>query len=125
VAAEGRTVFLSSHVLSEVQELADRAAVIRAGRLVTVEDIDTLKARAGRHLELRFADPVPPADFGSLPGVRALQVEGPVVACTVEGEVDALVKAAARHRLLTLTSSELDLEEVFLRYYRQEASDAA
>jgi ABC-2 type transport system ATP-binding protein len=68
---------------------------------------------------------VPPADFRSLAGVRDLRVEGPVVSCTVEGEVDALVKAAARHRVLTLTSSELDLEEVFLRYYRQEASDAA
>ncbi|HET7518178.1 MAG TPA: ABC transporter ATP-binding protein, partial [Actinomycetes bacterium] len=126
VAAEGRTVFLSSHVLSEVQELADRAAIIRDGRLVAVEDIDTLKARAGRHLELRFAGPVPFADFSSLAGVRDLRVQGPVVSCTIEGEVDALVKAAARHRLLTLTSSEVDLEDVFLRYYRQEgASDAA
>jgi ABC-2 type transport system ATP-binding protein len=125
VAAEGRTVFLSSHVLSEVQELADRAAIIRDGRLVAVEDIEVLKARAGRHLELRFAGPVPAADFSSLVGVRDLQVEGPVVSCIVEGEVDALVKAAARHRVLALSSAEVDLEEVFLRFYRQEASDAA
>jgi ABC-2 type transport system ATP-binding protein len=125
VAAEGRTVFLSSHVLSEVQELADQAAIIRAGRLVAVEDIDTLKARAGRHLELRFADPVPAADFEHLPGVHDLQVQGPVVSCTLEGEIDALVKTAARHRVLTLTSAEVGLEDVFLRHYRQEASDAA
>jgi ABC-2 type transport system ATP-binding protein len=126
VAAEGRTVFLSSHVLSEVQERADRAAIIRDGRLVAVEDIDSLKARAGRHLELRFAGPVPPADFRSLAGLRDLRVEGPVVSCTVEGEVDALVKAAARHRVLAVSSAEVDLEDVFLSYYRQEgASDAA
>jgi len=126
VAAEGRTVFLSSHVLSEVQELADRAAVIRGGRLVAVENIEVLKARAGRHLELRFAGAVPAADFSSLAGVRDLRVEGPVLSCTGEGDVDALVKAAARPRVLALVSAEVDLEDVFLSYYRQEgASDAA
>jgi ABC-2 type transport system ATP-binding protein len=126
VAAEGRTVFLSSHVLSEVQELADRAAIVRAGHLIAVEDVDALKARAGRHVELRFASPVPAADFRNLPGVRDLRVAGPVVSCTVEGEVDALVKAAARHRVLALSSAEVDLEDVFLSYYREEgASDAA
>ena len=125
VAAEGRTVFLSSHVLSEVQELADRAAIIRAGRLVAVEDMELLRARAGRHVELRFAGPVPAADFSSLADVRELQVKGPVVSCTVMGEVDALVKAAARHRVLALSCAEVDLEDVFLSYYRQEASDAA
>jgi ABC-2 type transport system ATP-binding protein len=126
VAAEGRTVFLSSHVLSEVQELADRAAIIRDGHLVVVEDIEVLKARAGRQVQLRFAGPVPTDDFDHLPGVRDLRVEGPVVSCTVEGEVDALIKVAARHRVLAVSSAEVDLEDVFLRYYRQEGvSDAA
>ena len=77
-------------------------------------------------MELRFADPVPAADFEHLPGVHDLQVQGPVVSCTLEGEIDALVKTAARHQVLTLTSAEVDLEDIFLRYYRQEgASDAA
>jgi ABC-2 type transport system ATP-binding protein len=123
--AAGGTVFLSSHVLSEVEHLAQRVAIVRDGRLVVVEEVAALKARAVRRLELDFARPVPAAAFNGIAGVRGLQATDGVVRCAVEGSVDALVKAAARFELLNVVSHEPNLEEIFLAYYRKDASDAA
>jgi ABC-2 type transport system ATP-binding protein len=123
--AEGATFFLSSHILSEVEHLADRVGIVREGRLVLVEEVDALKARALRRLELDFARPLPAGAFEGLPGVRELTVDGCVVRCAVEGSVDALVKEAARHELLNLVSHEPDLEEIFLAYFREDEPHAA
>jgi ABC-2 type transport system ATP-binding protein len=123
--AAGGTVFLSSHMLSEVEHLAHRVAIVRDGRLAVVEEVAALKARALRRLELDFARPVPPGAFAGLPGVRELAVDGAVLHCAVEGSVDAVVKAAARFEVLNVVSHEPDLEEIFLAYYRKDASDAA
>ncbi len=127
VRAEGRTVFMSSHVLSEVQDVADRAAVVRRGRLVAVEDMDALRRRAARRVRVRFAAPVAAAEFASLAGVRDLHVDGDTVRCVVEGSPDALVKQAARHTVLEFDSAEPDLEDLFFTYYtdREESGDAA
>jgi beta-exotoxin I transport system ATP-binding protein len=121
----GATVFLSSHVLGEVQEVADRVGIIRDGRLVAVEDVDALRARAGTRVSLRFADPVPANEFAGLAGVHDVTADGPLLLCVVEGEVDPLVRAAARHHVVALTSTEADLEDVFLSYYREGERDAA
>jgi ABC-2 type transport system ATP-binding protein len=121
---DGRTVFLSSHVLSEVQHVADRVGIIREGRLVAVEEVDTLRGRTLRELEVRFAEPVAGEVFARIPGVRDVQVEGPVVRLLVEGSPDAVVKELARHAVLDLRSQEPDLEDVFLSYYAPER-DAA
>jgi ABC-2 type transport system ATP-binding protein len=115
--AEGRTVFMSSHVLSEVEHLADRIAILRDGRLVTVEEVAALKQRAVRRVEVRFASAVPEAAFAGLTDVRDLQVAGDTVRCVVDGTADALVKAAARFTVISMTSAEPDLEEVFFAYY--------
>lgn len=123
--AEGRTVFLSSHVLAEVQELADRAAILRAGRLVAVEDVDALNARAAAHVRLRFAEAVPAREFADVAGVRDVHVSGDTVDCTVDGDIDALIKRAARHHIRSIGSVEADLEDVFLSYYREGEDDAA
>lgn len=114
---DGGTVFLSSHVLSEVQEIADRAAIIREGRLVAAEQIDDLRGRAVRELEIRFGGPVPAAELEAVPGVREATVDGDVARLRLEGSPDALVKTLARHEILDLTSREPDLEDVFLSYY--------
>jgi ABC-2 type transport system ATP-binding protein len=122
--AEGRTVFLSSHVLSEVERIADRVGIVREGRLVVVEGLDALKAKALRRLEIHFATPVPREEFVSLPGVQDVAVEGSMLTCTVMGSIDRLLKAAARYEVVNLVSHEADLEDLFLRYY-EGAGDAA
>ena len=124
VAAEGRTVFLSSHVLSEVERVADRVGVIRAGHLVALEEITALQQRATRRLEVELADSVDAAGFARLPNVREAQAEGRRLHLVVEGSLDGVVKALAEHEVVTLTSHEPDLEEFFLDLYRAEPGDA-
>jgi ABC-2 type transport system ATP-binding protein len=118
--AAGQTVFLSSHVLPEVQRVCDRVGFIREGELVAVEDVAALTGRAVRELEVVFAAPVPAAAFLGVPGVTAATAEGPggsTVRLTVNGPVDALLKELARHEVVDLTSREPDLEDVFVTFY--------
>jgi ABC-2 type transport system ATP-binding protein len=124
----GQTVFMSSHVMSEVQQVADRVGIIREGRLVAVERVETLRERAVRKVEIRFQVPVPAEEFAALPGVGDLRVDGAVLRCRLAGRADALVKAVARHSVVDLLSEEPDLEELFFDYYRthgEERSHAA
>lgn len=113
----GQAVFMSSHVLAEVQQAADRVAIVRDGRLAAIERVESLGKRAIRTVEIHFDDPVDPAEFAVLPGVRDVAVSGPVLKCTVDGRLDPLIKAAARHEVVDLLSAEPDLEETFLSYY--------
>ena len=122
--ANGQTVFLSSHILAEVERIADRVGIIREGRLVLEEEVATLKARAVRQLEMHFAEPVPEDAFNRLPGVRNIRSEGNAVHCTIDGSVDAVIKAAANFEILNITSHELDLEEIFLAYYKEGGNGA-
>jgi ABC-2 type transport system ATP-binding protein len=124
-ASEGRTVFMSSHVMSEVQRTADRVGIIREGRLVTVEDVDELRHRSMRRIEIRFEAPVPVEDFSGVVGVRDLVVEGSVLTCRLDGGADGLVKAAARHTVVVLSAEEPDLEELFFHHYGGGPTDAA
>ena len=123
-AADGRTVFLSSHSLDEVQHTADRVGIIRAGRLIDVDRVETLRERALRHVSVTFAEPVDPDEFAALAGVRLEHVEGSSLRLSAaESAMDAVVKAAARHQVVDLVSAPADLEEIFLELYR-EADDA-
>jgi len=122
--AQGRTVFLSSHIMPEVEHICDRVAIIREGRLVTVEDIDNLKARSIRRLEIHFAGPVSQVKFTEISGVKDVSVHDSVLTCTVVGELDALVKAASQTRVVNIISHEPSLEEIFLDYYNEEESIA-
>jgi ABC-2 type transport system ATP-binding protein len=115
--AEGRTVFLSSHVMPEVERVCDRAGIIREGRLVAVEDIGDLRAKELRTLEFHFDERVIPSEFDGLPGVREVQPVGDSLRITVAGEMDAVVKQAARHTIVDLKSHEPTLEEIFLTFY--------
>jgi ABC-2 type transport system ATP-binding protein len=114
---EGRTVFISSHQLPEIEHLCDRVGIIREGRLLAVESIATLKERALRKLEIDFGGPVKSEAFANLPGVRDLTLDDNVLRCTVMGSLDALVKAAAKFEVRNLRSVETSLEEIFLAYY--------
>jgi ABC-2 type transport system ATP-binding protein len=122
-AADGRTVFLSSHSLDEVQHVATRVGIIRAGRLVAVEAVETLLARSVRHVRLTFGAPVDAAEFAGLPGVQSAEGDGATVRLSVRGAADAVVKHAARHEVLDIVSEPADLEEIFLSYY--EGGDGA
>ncbi|NKQ52445.1 ABC transporter ATP-binding protein [Amycolatopsis sp. K13G38] len=124
--AAGGAVLLSSHVLAEVQRVADRIGVLRAGRLVAVDRVDELRAKSLHHIRARFADDVPAATFAAMPGVRDVAVVGHVLTCSApEPALDTLVKAIAQHRLVDFECVEADLEETFLTYYGPGAGDAA
>jgi ABC-2 type transport system ATP-binding protein len=113
----GQTVFMSSHVLPEVERVCDRVGIVRDGRLAAVEGIESLKSRALRKLEIRFAQSVPPERFAGVKGVKDISVQDGVLRCTVVGELDALVKTAAEFHVINIISHEPGLEEVFLAYY--------
>ncbi len=119
----GQTVFLSSHVLPEVERVCDRVAIIREGRLIAVEDVGGLKERAVREIELRFAGPVPAGAFAGLANVHDLEIHGDALHCTVSGSIDALVKAAARFEVIDMESHEPSLEDIFLTFYGRGGGD--
>ena len=114
---EGRTVFLSSHNLPEVERVCDRVGIIREGRLIVVEDVAALKDRALRHVEIRFGAPVSEDVFLGVPGVSGLKLENNTLRCTVMGSLDAVIKAAAVFPVVDLISHEPSLEDVFMAYY--------
>ena len=116
----GATVFLSSHILSEVEKSADRVAIIREGRIVKTDTVEGLRDLAHHQVELRFAGPVPAAEFEALPGVSDLVVDDHVLRMRVAGAITPVVRAAARYELLDFVSREPSLEETFLAQYGQE-----
>jgi ABC-2 type transport system ATP-binding protein len=119
--AEGRTAFLSSHILSEVEKTADRVGIIREGRLVKVDTVEALRDLANHQVELRFTGPVPAAEFEALPGVSEVQVDDHVLRMRVSGPITPVVQAAARYELLDFVSREPSLEETFLAQYGRQA----
>jgi ABC-2 type transport system ATP-binding protein len=125
--AEGRTVFLSSHILSEVEKTCDRVAIIREGRLVKVDSVEGLRDLAHHQVELRFTGAVPAAEFETLPGVSEVVATEHVLRMRVNGPITPVVRAAARHELLDFVSREPTLEETFLAQYGHspEATEAA
>ena len=124
--AEGRTIFLSSHILSEVEKTADRVAIIREGRLVKVDRVDALRDLAHHQVELRFAGDVPVGAFAALDGVTDVSVDDHVLRLRVAGSITPVVREAARYELLDFVSREPSLEETFLAQYgRGETGQAA
>jgi ABC-2 type transport system ATP-binding protein len=114
----GRTVFFSSHVLSEVERLCDRVAIIRRGRLVALEDVGSLLARRKRNIEMRLTGPAPPLD--GVPGVSGVAVADGLVTCQLEGDVGPFLRAIAGFAISDLTIEPAHLEEAFLEFYADE-----
>jgi ABC-2 type transport system ATP-binding protein len=124
--AAGGSVLLSSHVLAEVQRVADRVGIIRAGRLIAVERLDDLRAKSLHHVVARFGDDVSAGEFSDIPGVRDLVVEPRMLVCSApQSALDAILKRIARHAVDDLECAEADLEETFLAYYGTGDVDAA
>jgi len=117
-AAAGRTVFLSSHDLDQVEHVAERVGIIRDGRLIAAEAIATLKQRALRRVEVRLAAPASGIErLRDVAGVRDVALADGVIRLHVEGSMDSLVKELARLPVQTLTSETAELEEIFRSYY--------
>jgi ABC-2 type transport system ATP-binding protein len=118
-AAGGRTVFLSSHILPEVERMCHRVGFIRNGRIVAVENVGELKGRALHLLQVTFAGDVPSDEF-VLPGIRVVRHDGSVVHFEVRANLDALLKAIARHTVEDLRTEQASLEDIFLAYYSEQ-----
>ena len=123
--AEGRTVFLSSHILGEVEKTCDRVAIIRDGLLVKVDRVEALRDLAHHQVELRFSGEVPVAAFSGLPGVSDVTADEHVLRLRVSGSITPVVREAARYELLDFVSREPSLEETFLAEYGRTAGQAA
>jgi len=114
---DGRTVFLSSHSPAEVQQLCDRVAIIREGRIMATERMHELQDRAVRRVEIHFARPVPPAAFVGLAGVDDADVSDSVVRCATHGYIAPLMHAAGQFEIVDILSVEPGLEETVLALY--------
>ena len=121
VRERGATVFFSSHHLDEVERIADRVGAIREGRMVAIDTVTGLKARAARRIEVLFSDPVSADEFARIDGVKEVKATGRRLHLTVGGAIDPVLKAIAGHRVESLSAPEPELEEVFLGLYRDDA----
>jgi len=119
--AEGRTIFLSSHVLSEVERVCDRVAIVRRGRLVALEEIGSLLARRRRTVEMRLAGPAP--DLGDVPGVSDVETVDGHLRCRLAGDVRPFLAAIATAPLTDLTIEPARLEDAFLELYHDEPEE--
>ncbi|MEX2550484.1 MAG: ABC transporter ATP-binding protein [Nitriliruptoraceae bacterium] len=116
--AGGATVFMSSHVLSEVELIAERVAIVRAGRIVDLDDVAALRHHAGQRVELHFAEAVPADAFSGLEGISNVEVADHRMTCLLRGEPDPLLKAAARYHVTRWSAEDRELEDLFLDHYR-------
>ena len=116
--ARGRTIFLSSHVLSEVERVCDRVAIIRKGRLAALQDVAALLARRKRNVEMRLDGP--PLSLEGVPGVSGVMVRDGLLTCHLEGDVGPFLRAIAGAPVVDLTIEPAHLEEAFLEFYAEE-----
>ncbi len=123
--ANGSTVFLSSHVLTEVEHVCDRVGILRQGRLVRIAELDELHDIHLHRIEVLFAGPPPLETLRRVPGLEALVRQGSRVTFTLRGDFEGLLGALAASRVVNLSSHEPSLEEVFLAYYRENEAVAA
>lgn len=115
----GKTIFLSSHVLPEVEKVCDRVGIIKDGHLVAVESVEALRFKKVRHLEITFYEEVNPQIF-NLPGVMLVSGNKTTFRLRVTGEIDPVIKTISRFKTKDLVFAHASLEEVFLEFYGRE-----
>jgi ABC-2 type transport system ATP-binding protein len=115
----GATVFFSSHILPEVEQICQRVGIIRDGQLVAVDAVAALKGLKQHIVEITFPAPPAPEWFAALPGVAApTPIDGGyVLRLSVQGDLREVIRVAAAHDALNLVTHEPSLEEIFLRFY--------
>jgi ABC-2 type transport system ATP-binding protein len=116
----GRTIFFSSHVLSEVERICDRVAIVRQGRLVALQDVTSLLAHRKRNVEMRLAGPAPA--LAGVAGVTALETHDGILRCQLEGDMGPFLRAIEGAPIADLTIEPAHLEEAFLEFYEGAAS---
>src|SRR6185312_11617571 len=104
--ARGKTIFMSSHIMSDVEKICQRVAVIRSGSLVTVEAVEALREKAGQQVVVEFGDTVSVEELSDIPGVHAVTQNNGSYHFTISGSMDALVKALSQHNVRRLNSQE-------------------
>ncbi len=125
IRGAGRTVFFSSHVLSEVERVCDRVAIVRAGRLVALENVGELVARRRRSVTARLAGSGPVPDLTGVAGVSEVEVADGVLTCSLAGDPGPFLEALRGIPLTDLVIEPARLEDVFLELYAGEAADEA
>jgi ABC-2 type transport system ATP-binding protein len=117
--ARGKTIFMSSHIMSDVEKVCQRVAVIRQGELVTVEEVEKLREKAGQRVTVEFGDTVAQEELTRIPGVSMVSKNNSSYHFSVSGSMDPLIKALSRHEVVRLQAEEAPLEEVFLKFYEE------
>lgn len=115
----GKTIFMSSHIMSDVEKICQRVAVIRSGSLVTVETVEALREKAGQQVSVEFGDAVSAEELARIPGVSMITKTNGTFHFNVSGSMDGLIKALSQHTVMRLHAQEAPLEEVFLKFYEE------
>ena len=123
--ARGKTIFMSSHIMSDVEKVCQRVAVIRQGEIVTIEEVETLRQKAGQRVIVEFGDPVSADEVAQMPGVSMVTSHNHSYHFNVSGSMDALIKALSHHEVLRLQAEEAPLEEVFLKFYEDSQAETS
>ncbi|MEP7292532.1 MAG: ABC transporter ATP-binding protein [Chloroflexota bacterium] len=115
--AAGQTVFLSSHILSEVQAICDRVGILRAGKLQAVQRVDELTHADFRHITVKLREPFAAAALANVPGVIGASAEGNLIKLQLSGDFDPLLRALSGAYIEDIVVQEPTLEEIFLKFY--------
>jgi ABC-2 type transport system ATP-binding protein len=121
--ARGKTIFMSSHIMSDVEKVCQRVAVIRKGELVTLEAVEALREKAGQRVTVEFGDPVTLEELARIPGVSNVSQNNHAYHLNVSGTMDPLIKALSNHEVIRLQAEEAPLEEVFLKFYEDTTAE--
>jgi len=120
VKKEGRTVFLSSHNLAEVEKICDEIGIIKEGRLVAVESVESLRQKFLKHIEVEFKSVPPLEAFAGIPNVREIKSKGMIFEFVISGQLDPMLKRIAEFEIENLTSKDISIEDIFMTYYSGE-----
>ncbi len=114
--SKGKTIFMSSHILAEVEEICDRVAIIREGKLQVVEDIHSLKEKMGKKLVIDFEDGIQ-QDIFDMDGVEDVQIDGRTATMIVTSNLDEVIKKVSRQNIINMSLETFSLDQLFLTYY--------
>ena len=118
VQSQGKTVFFSSHALSDVEQICNRVGIIREGELAAVEEVQVLKKRRLQRIKIEFDKPIKSDIFSSISEVKLLEHSNNVIKIEITGEIDKVIKTASSHHVISIESEQSSLEETFMAYYQ-------